>query len=44
MTKQELNKKLKKCGFSDKTIKNILKDAENSSNPEFIYHYWGVKI
>jgi len=44
MTKQELNKKLKDCGYSDKTIKKIHKDAENSSNPEYIYYYWGVKI
>jgi len=44
MTKQELNKKLKKCGYSDKRIEEIHKEAKNSSNPEYIYHYWGVKI
>ena len=43
LTKQEINKQLKGCGHSNKRIKEIHKEAKNSSNPEYIYNYWGVK-
>ena len=41
MTKEQITKNLKKGGHSDEAIKEIHKEAENSSNPEFIYHYQG---
>lgn len=34
--------KLRKAGHSDARIKEIIKEAQESSNPEYIFHYYGA--
>ena len=43
MTKKDVIKQLEKAGHAKDKIKEIIKEAKESSNPEYIYHYWGVK-
>jgi 6,7-dimethyl-8-ribityllumazine synthase len=39
LAKQEL----KQGGHDDKRIEEIIEIASNSSNPGYIFHYWGAK-
>lgn len=44
MKKEEITNQLKKAGHSDIRITEIHEEAKQSSNPQFIYQYWGIKI
>lgn len=41
--KNNLTEKLIKAGHSIKRAKEIIKEAEESSNPEYILNYYGVR-
>jgi len=43
MTKEQITKRLKKVGHSNESINEIHEIANKSSNPKYIYHYWGIK-
>lgn len=43
MDKEKIMRKLMRGGHSAARAEEIIKEAEASSNPEYILHYWGVK-